>query len=906
MGRWGRYIAPRRALFAAVAVLLGLLGVARVGQFAAEGSVGDSLSKVLEDELLVDAASVLVWTEAGPQSSQPLLFRGSVARAAPADLYAAHARIGKDGEVLGVGRLSNLTRTSSADETRPVLVGDHWAVYASVVGEHYEALTIVDLTGEAAGLTSEWPARARLQNAITNFQTTGRSRGFGWRRYRLEPASATLEVRVEEGRVVANLDGGRVVLDPREPTPAEGGELLELRPQTKGEPGTITWVVDSVRSLSFVGPEPIAWLENRVFMVKDWCQRVYYDIVGGPDTNAVVAEELGIEEVSVEESRRRAELSITDPELGWPPAAVEPMVRRPGEGEGAWVAVVDDPMLRSYPNAPPAFYYTYLQVDPERPFTRVYIVIWDPRHLQLRIMTGTEEPESATGETGPGMIPRDDETLSRVVAGFNGGFQALHGEFGMMSERRIYLPPKPWAATLSVHQDGQVRMGSWLDPPEGRRFYLESWAVRQIPEDMVEFRQNLTSVVEGDRWNPWRRWYWGAAPADDDEQSYIDRSGVCLTEEGFMAYFWGKSMGAEELGRAMLGTRCVRGMHLDMNQRHTAFEFYNLYRIAAPPPLDRPLRSGIEWDVDIPYNRGWKARGRLLARTMSPMRLPRYIRRDPRDFFYLTLRPTLPGPDIEFQGEAVSFATAGLPHAGWPHAFARARVGEAGPSSDSPGSNADGSDSLSTTGAWVVRIDTTRAVPPMLAREDQRTKVLAYLSNAGSQSAADGDHCLYAVERQVGRALAVGAPPAEAVPVFCGTVFGGSAPSGAALGVDGDGFVVYVEGESDTLRAALDAAGVQNAIALPDDVRLGFVAGDMIAAPDEYEREVVIEAALPLFANERKAAEVLFPEVRPRPYMYWGPMQDTRVRYRRGEGPRRFRSTPEGVIQNPEAGEAAE
>src|SRR5690606_14100868 len=132
-----------------------------------------------------------------------------------------------------------------------------------------------------------------------------------------------------------------------------------------------------------------------------------------------------------------------------------------------------------------------------------------------------------------------------------------------------------------------------------------------------------------------------------------------------------------QLGEAMLATRCVRGMHLDMNVKHTAFEYYNVRRADAPvAPLGRPLEAS---EAEGPVYRAPElvARPRMMARSMQPMRSPRYLNRDPRDFFYLLMRPTLPGPALEGVPEDEGrFSTAGLPHAGWPHAFARASVGE--------------------------------------------------------------------------------------------------------------------------------------------------------------------------------------------------------------------------------------
>ncbi len=876
----------RRSRLAALASLVASGWLAfGLGQRADEGNAEASLAAALAAEVEVDRESVQWWGAEGPLRFRPAVFRGRVASSEPADVYFVAARLGSDGEVLALSGLRNLTRSGSADEGDLVRVGPHHVAYATRVGDRFDAFSLIDLRGEPANITDGWPRRARWQNAISNLQEMGRSEGFGITRFALKEPANRVELSVEGDTLVASIDGARVRVDVGGPQVVEGAALLEVQKREKGMPGTITWVVDTVRDLPFVGPEPIAWLESRVFAVKDFLERTYYTIAGPPDAAQEVAAELGVT-MTERETRRRAELAVTDPELGWPPAPIEPIIDTPARGEGEWIAIADDPFVRSYPNAPPAFYSTFLQVDPERPFTRVYLAVWDPRAVQLRIMSGTREPESATGATAPGMIPRDPETLSRVVAGFNGGFQSLHGEFGMMSEGRVYLPPKPWAATVGVHDDGHVSMGSWRGPPEGIRYYAERWAVAQIPEDMVEFRQNLTSVVEGDRWNPWRRWYWGAAPQGDEEQVFIDRSGLCLTREGFLVYFWGKSMGAEELGKAMLAARCVRGLHLDMNQRHTAFELYNVYPRSQPPaPLERPLDEEMEFEITVPYARDWRVRGRKLVRSMTPMTFPRYIRRDPRDFFYLMLRPVLPGPHLEglAHGEGV-FDTAGLPHAGWPHAFARAWLG-APP--DVEGER-----------TWLVRIDATRAVPQNLWRRrgggDRPPRPLGYLTGARAQEG--GPLALYAERQLIGCRYRVGRPPdGEGITVvLTGTPLEGSGAE-AAIGVDGDGFLVYAEGPAERLPTDLRTARVEQALALPEGVRLAFVLPDLNVGPDAFERPVDPATAIALMANEDPATELLFPDVEPRPYMYWGPMQDSRVRYFRGEGPRRFTAPDAGA-----------
>ena len=77
------------------------------------------------------------------------------------------------------------------------------------------------------------------------------------------------------------------------------------------------------------------------------------------------------------------------------------------------------------------------------------------------MMAGTVEPIGRHGRGGPGLIPRTPEVIGRVVAGMNGGFQALHGEFGMMGDGVVYLPPKPYAATVAVLRDGSTGFGEW-------------------------------------------------------------------------------------------------------------------------------------------------------------------------------------------------------------------------------------------------------------------------------------------------------------------------------------------------------------------------------------------------------------------------------------------------------------
>jgi hypothetical protein len=886
------YGRARACLLLGAAAIAGLLVVARARSGVDAGDAAQSLAAALRERgLAVDPATIVFFGDgdaAGGESEpglRPLLGRSALLLGARPgelpDVYAVRARTTASGAVLHVIGLTNLTRTSSAAEEALARAGHH-AVYASRVGDAYDAFTVLDLRGEPREATADWPLRARVQNAITNLQETGRTEAFGRVRYALATPAASLALRFEgEGaRLLARADGSEIAVDLRTLEPVAGAERVEVRRAEKAMPGHIPWVVDTVRNTSFIGPAPIEWLEHTVFGVRDRLARVRYALFG--DDAAGAAEEAASEllaptvgAATPEDRARLDRLTAADPEIGWPPAPVAPLLDPPLAGEGQWTPVRDDPFVRDYPNAPPAFYQTFLRADRERGYARTYVTAWDPRLVQLHIAMGTREPESATGETGTGLVPRDDFTLTHLVGAFNGGFQALHGEFGMMSEGRVYLPPKPWAATVAVFDDGRVGMGSWPAPPSTRE-YDEGAATRQIPVDMIAMRQNLTSVVEDGRINPWQRWWWGAAPEAATEQTFTHRSGLCLTREGFLAYFWGGDMGPDALGEAMNAVRCVRGMHLDMNSKHTAFEFYRVAREGeALPPVPESARGEAFFEGPLPHAESaagrYTVRARKAVRSMDPMRFPRYIRRDPRDFFFLTLRPVLPGPDLP-TGER--FATRGLPHAGWPHAFARTRVSR----------------------SWVVRVDPHRAIPGPVARPEQR-RVLATISGARSLAREGAQHALYQARTPAGLRYGVGRPPAGARVIVAGPAIAlpaeddaapeqgraGDAEPPVALGVDADGFVLYVErapGEPLSTAWLLRRAGARAALALPAGSRLALAGeGGGVGVDGDTDRDLDTTGGLLFLAEERPAAEVLFPDVTPMPYSRWGRLQGARVRY---------------------------
>ncbi|MDW8247172.1 MAG: hypothetical protein RMJ84_11405 [Sandaracinaceae bacterium] len=848
---------PRRRWIAFMALVLGALLFHHARENTA--SMGDwnhSVASVLRRRGLEVEPKEIVWIEQDSKFGwTPVLFLGK-REGEESEVYGAYVRKGPKGLVTDVSNLVNLTRTRAFSEEGLVFFWPY-AAFLSRSSRGVEAIVIFDLRGIPKKATKGWSWIERVQYAITNWQKTGRFKGIEIVRLALPRPEKKVEISIAGGLLGARLGEKELIEFDLQKKRLKTGEA-HVQAEVPSIQGGIAWVVDTVRA--WVGPEPIEWLEHFVFNLRDRWERLSYRWLRKKQESS--GQEALIEmKVRKPKKTQKATLPFgaqsrtqteeteeEKAELQWkghdfPPPPIHGMLVPPIEGEGKWVPLADDPFVNAYPGAPPAFAQTFIRVDPERPYVKIYIVLWDPRQVQLRIVAGTREPESARGEFGTGSIPRDPYTLRWLVAAFNGGFQAMHGEFGMMSEGRVYLPPKPWAATVAVRRDGRVGMGSWPGP-NWKGDFDEERAIAQIPEDYDEYRQNLTSVVENGQFNPWKRWWWGAAPPNAKEQTYTHRSGLCLTQEGFMAYFWGPSMGPEAMGAAMIAARCVRGMHLDMNSAHCGFEFFRPYRME-PDPFDPPLppldgiEPGSEYDGPFPNAPGFAYRARKAVRSMA-MRFPRYTNADPRDFFYLVLRPTLPGPPLR---DGTRFSMRLPEGMSWPPPFGVAEhpLGR------------------------IVRIDPRRAIPQPL-KEPRHLKKIARIYTLG-----EGSHALFARPLVVGLNYAVDVSSSAGIQLLKGPL--ASSKSKAAIGVDRDGFLTYVEG---SVLNLLELAGVKEAIEVPE--------GALSLSPPSEGTDT--SPALYFFAEEAPPTEILWPENRPLPYSKWGFLQDQRVRYFRTEPPR--------------------
>jgi hypothetical protein len=517
--------------------------------------------------------------------------------------------------------------------------------------------------------------------------------------------------------------------------------------------------------MSWFGDARMQRLKAVSFGLSDALQRLEKSVTG--DTSAKdIASDLG-------SFAKGKAVTYTDPETGWPPPPMKALITPALANEGTWVLLDGDPFILTNPGAPAAFATGFVRTDRERLYTRVYVTVWDPRQVEMHMMAGTVEPMGASGETGPGMIPRTPEVMGRVVAGLNGGFQALHGEFGMMGDGIMYLPPKPYAATVAALRDGSTGFGEWP-------------ADDTVPDFILSYRQNLTVLVKDEKFNPYRRTWWGGTPPGQADKVHTTRSGICLTREDFVAYFYGAELSAEALAQGMIQARCKFGIHLDMNVGHTGLEFYRAALASDLAPLGRSVQP--DWEAEGPVTglAGWNFRGRRMIRYMPLMNFPRFIHREQRDFFYLTLRHLLPGVDPPGMVGGKHWQTRGLPQHGFPFAVATAAVTLDAARPD--------------TVARVLKIDPrVVAVQGAPGVDDVAPAVVVF----SSISRAKQGHPTLWLSRG-GFSIAEEAPEG-ATALFSGLAGSEAATSSAAVGIaDDDGMLLYIETDATDATRSLD------------------------------------------------------------------------------------------------------
>jgi TolB protein len=481
------------------------------------------------------------------------------------DVYMADVRVDAKGQVTRATRITQLTDTPAGEESAPVLT-DGWLAFATRVAGYYQSIACVPL------------ADARRPDVFA-FGRPVEQVELSWSS---SPEGPTL-------RVTAGQPAHELAIEPvtRRIEPADAD--LQYLPVVRGEQAWLPNLVSRVRELPGVGPEKIAFLENVFFTFLDYVTRLWH----GQATPPVVQEVTPPTAPSV--------MPSATPQ----PSSPVPLAR------GAAPSVTPTPLPTATPTATPTpegkpladgiVWRTTLNPDPQRPYANVEVIDIDPGLLQIKMVCGTHEPKPSTGLVGSGVILRED--WPSLVAGFNGGFAAMHGQYGMMVDRKVYLPARDGIATLAVYEDGSLKMGTW-----GKDLTLTP--------DMVSYRQNCPPLIENGiiTAETGKLTLWGLSVANE---VYLYRSGLGITADGRLIYVVGKPLSAYTLARAMQMAGAQYAMQLDVDEFHVVFITYDVQTVegAEPKVTGQKLRADM---------RGFDS---LFLR---PFQL---------DFFYLVRRP---------------------------------------------------------------------------------------------------------------------------------------------------------------------------------------------------------------------------------------------------------------------------
>ncbi len=378
-------------------------------------------------------------------------------------------------------------------------------------------------------------------------------------------------------------------------------------------------IADQLRA--WVGPEPVAELESLSFQLQDFLNQFRYQHgdaqpqlswAGATESPTSVAADSAIAESTPAPDATVAPDATDVPATPTPTDLPEPTVGHLSGGNQLepYVPTLTPTAGFMWENFGPAsaagapLARAVLYPDPARPYAQAALVRIDLGHTTLHLQPGVVEPIAARGIPPfprPGVIPANIQASGTLLAGFNGGFKAINGAYGMMANGVTILPPQNSLATVALYADGSVRMGAW-----GRDL---TWT-----PNLVAFRQNCPLLVSAGVINPQvqneNRQEWGYTVRNQDTTW---RSGLGMSADGrYLFYAVGASLTVESLARALQAAGAYEAMQLDINTVYTRFVTYY------PAAGNRLVANKLLLQMAATYNQ--------------------FLIPYDRDFFYLTLK----------------------------------------------------------------------------------------------------------------------------------------------------------------------------------------------------------------------------------------------------------------------------
>jgi hypothetical protein len=306
------------------------------------------------------------------------------------------------------------------------------------------------------------------------------------------------------------------------------------------------FVADSLRAV--VGSEHVTELEEAVADVEDHVEKVTNDGKARSLTDATPAALLA----PVPDAPATLALEHRPANV----APLFPTVSTPKDG--VWESVP----VRT--GGTPALFRTMLHPDADRPYAELFVFALDLSKLSVHAVAGSIEPKAPEGSAPsarPGVVPEADRDV--LVAAFNGGFKAEHGQFGMMVGGDVLLAPKPLSCTIASTADGTLEIAPWTKlAPEAQNF---AWW-RQTPGCMLENGVLHPGLRSAETKN------WGATI---DGDTVIRRSAMGLDSDGKTLFIGiSNSTTARAMALGMQQAGAVTVAQLDVNFSFPRFLVY--------------------------------------------------------------------------------------------------------------------------------------------------------------------------------------------------------------------------------------------------------------------------------------------------------------------------------------------
>ncbi len=289
---------------------------------------------------------------------------------------------------------------------------------------------------------------------------------------------------------------------------------------TQGNGSTGAWMADTLRSV--LGPAATAQIESWYLTLSNTSNQVQYKL-GNKKVTAPwkVTNALPSPVASNQGQAQLTPMTLTP---------IRPIVTPALPGEGVWTVLRNAPSPYSYL---PQTAKAYIRPDAANPYAIVTMLQFDPRFARLHIVEGTVEPGGPRKMYGPGAIPAADMKGDTLLAAFNGGFKYADGQYGIMTNGIVYVPPQPGVATIAITRSGKLILGAWgVDPLLNSR-----------NRDIVAWRQNGALLIDKGVINPLTHdgAAWGGTVLNS---AYTWRSAIGITAHGTLIYAAGNSLTA--------------------------------------------------------------------------------------------------------------------------------------------------------------------------------------------------------------------------------------------------------------------------------------------------------------------------------------------------------------------------